>query len=91
MRWIIKIPLFWILLGWIAAPIWLVYRLLMILMGFWKCECCKKWFWVKDEKVILYHCPYLTGTVCVTCEHLLKEKRMPPKSQFSINGDPLMN
>lgn len=47
-----KTPLYWILIGWWAYPIFfLSYRLL----GFWRCKECRSWHWVNHEKISPKH------------------------------------
>jgi hypothetical protein len=51
-----KIPLFWILFGWNIMFVYYAFRVLWIaskmLVGYWQCDRCGKWFWINDEKII---------------------------------------
>jgi hypothetical protein len=69
-----KIPLFWILFGWIIIPILFAYYIVRFLLGFWQCDECEKWKWVNDEKHHMTHFnEYLT--VCTACKDKMEEEQ----------------
>lgn len=90
-----KIPLFWILFGWNIMLAWGILKTMHYIgksiLGYWKCDDCRQWFWIEDKKCFHPEGLYsgTPDTLCISCKENRLQKSsariaLPPKIRSGV-------